>query len=158
MRIRTVFMAVLIATLGACLLSAASTLPYKIVIDREGPEEAVFDKITAALIEAKVDEALVGPALKSFDRYIDRRIEKDNKSVTLYPQTIFAVTRAAATKAWTAGEIGDLLIHIQREIDDESGSGTKLKRLAVVEIEKGKKLRPVIEALEQQEGDDDDKR
>ncbi len=155
MRNRTALMAVFIATLGAGLLSAAA-LPYKIVIESEGPEEAVFEKITAALVEAKVNDALIAGALKSFDRYIDQRTEKAGKSVTLYPQTIFAVAKAAATKGWTAGETSALLIHIQKEIDDEGASGTKLKRRAVAEIEKGKKLNPVIEALEQQEGDDDD--
>jgi hypothetical protein len=153
---RTLLTAVFITTLGAGLLSAGSPLPYKIVIDREGPEEAAFEKITAALVEAKVEDALARAALKGFDRYIDRRIEKDKKSVTLYPQTIFEVARTAATKAWPAGQIGDLLSHIQREIDEENGSGTKLKRLAVAEIEKGKKLHDVIQALEQNEGDDDD--
>ncbi|MEO8379113.1 MAG: hypothetical protein ABI779_05575 [Acidobacteriota bacterium] len=152
---RMVLTAVLTATLGGGLLSAATALPYKVVIDKEGPEEAAFDTIKTALTEAKVDQALATVAFKGFDRYIDHRIG-DRKKVTLYPQTIFEITKTAAAKKWPGVEIGDLLIHIQKEIDEEDGSGTKLKRLAVAEIEKGKKLPAVIDALEASEGAADD--
>ena len=145
----------LLTTLVAGALYAATPLPYKIVIDREGPEEAAFEKITASLVEAKVDKALANAALKGFDRYIDKRID-GGKTVTLYPQTIFEVTRTAAAKGWPAADTGNLLIHLQTEIDDEGASGTKLKRGAVAEIEKGKKLREVIDTLEKNEGADDD--
>lgn len=151
------FIVLLLTTLFAGGLHAATALPYKLVIDREGPEEAAFEKITAALVEAKVDAALAKAALKGFDGYIDKRIE-GGKTITLYPQTIFEVTKSAAAKGWSAADTGSLLIHIQTEIDNEGASGTKLKRGAIAEINKGKKLPEVIDALEKNEGgaDDDD--
>jgi len=152
---RTVIIAVATILLCASLIHAAA-LPYKVVVEKEGPDEEAFAKITAALTEAKVNAALIDGAFKSFDRYIDRRVDKERKSVTLYPQTIFEITKNAAAQSWQASEIGDLLIYAQKEIDEENSSGTRLKRIAVAEIAKGKKLHDVIDALEKSEGADDD--
>jgi hypothetical protein len=126
------------------------------VVDKEGVEDAIFKQMTEALVsQSQLSQALANTAFKGFDRYIDRRVEKENKKVTLYPQTIFEITKTAGLKGWSGEDIGTLLIHIQKEIDDEGRSATKAKSVVVREISKGKRVREVISALEASESDDD---
>ena len=147
---------VALAAFAPAHVTRAGSLPYQVVVEKEGPEHQVFAQVTEALTtEGSVDAALVKDALRGFDHYIDEKTE--NKGVvTLYPQSIFAITKACSAKAWTGNDIRQLLIHIQKEVDEEHRSATKMKRLAVGAIEAGKPLPGVIESLEASEGDEDD--
>jgi hypothetical protein len=144
----------------ACVALAASaaTLPYRVVVDREGPEEAALEGVRAALVtEAKLDQVFAQQALRGLDGYIDKRVERQRKTVTLYPQSIFAIAKAAGEAKWKAADAGALLARVQQEIDDEGRSATATKRICVQAIGKGLALDAVIAAMEAEEGAPADK-
>jgi len=138
------------------LAAAAATLPYRVVVEKEGAEDGPLGQVESSLVEASVAPALAGSALKGFDRYIDERVEKQNKKVTLYPQVVFDLVKATAAQSWSGSDIGALLEHIQREIDDEQRSPTRMKGVVLEQVTKKKSLKEVLAALEASEGDEDE--
>jgi hypothetical protein len=139
--------------IGACVavVAPAAALPAKVVVDKEGPEEAVFAEIRKVLT-SRIPAATLSATLTGFDAYIDRRVGQDGKRVTLYPAALAEFIRMAHGANWASEEVSAFMIYLQAEIDDEGRSPTLLLQHVAQEMQTGRTPEQIKAGLEKREG------